>query len=40
MTLIDPKQNSLKSKNYKNLTIFREARDKEELFCSGVCNIF
>ena len=40
MTLIDVKQNSLKGKNYKNLTIFREARDKEELFCSGVCTIF
>ena len=40
MTLIDPKQNSLRGKNYKNYTIFREARDKEEVLCSGVCNIF
>ena len=40
MTLIDPKQNSLRGKNYKNYTIFREARDKEEVFCSGACNIF
>ena len=40
MTLIDVKQNSLRGKNYKNLTVMREASDKEELFCSGVCNIF
>ena len=40
MTLIDVKQNSLRGKNYKSLTIFREARDKEEILCSGVCNIF
>ena len=40
MTLIDPKQNSLRGKNYKNYTIFREARDKEEVLCSGACNIF
>ena len=40
MTLIDIKQNCLRGKNYKNLTIFREARDKEDMFCSGVCNIF
>ena len=40
MTLIDVKQNSLRGKNYKNYTIFREARDKEEILCSGVCNIF
>jgi len=40
MTLIDRKQNSLRGKNYKNYTIFREARDKEEVLCSGACNIF
>ena len=40
MTLIDVKQSSLRGKNYKNYTISREARDKEELLCSGVCNIF
>ncbi len=40
MTLIDIKQNCLRGKNYKKLTIFREARDKEDMFCSGVCNIF
>ena len=40
MTLIDPKQNSLRGKNYKNYTIFREARDKEEICCSGLCCIF
>ena len=40
MTLIDVKQNSLRGKNYKNLTIFREARDKEEILCSSACNIF
>ena len=40
MTLIDTKQNSIKSRFYKNQTVLREARDKEELFCSGLCNIF
>ena len=40
MTLIDIKQNCLRGKNYKKLTIFREARDKEDMFCSGVCNTF
>ena len=40
MTLIDQKQNSLRGKNYKTYTIFREARDKEEILCSGLCCIF
>ena len=40
MTLIDPKKNSLRGKNYKNYTIFREARDKEEICCSGLCYVF
>jgi hypothetical protein len=40
MTLIDTKQNSIKSRFIKNQTILREAKDKEELFCGGFCNIF
>ena len=40
MTLIDTKQNSIRSKYYKNQTILREAKDKEEIICSGLCNIF
>ena len=40
MTLIDTKQNSLKSKYYKKQTALLEARDKEELICFGFCNIF
>ena len=40
MTLIDTKQNSYKSRYYKNQTIFRESRDKEEIICSGLCNIY
>ena len=40
MTLIDVHQNSLRGNNYKNLTVFREARDKEQIFCSGLCNVF
>ena len=40
MTLIDIKQNSLRSKYHKSQTVFIEARDKEDLICSGLCNIF
>ena len=40
MTLIDTKQNSIKSRFIKNQTILREAKDKEELFCGGFCKIF
>ena len=40
MTLIDTKQNSLRSKYHKKQTAFIEARDKEELICSGACKIF
>ena len=40
MTLIDTKQNSYRSRYYRTQTIFRESRDKEELICSGLCNIF
>lgn len=40
MTLIDTKQNSIRSKFYKSQTIMREARDKEEAVCSGLCKIF
>ena len=40
MTLIDIKSNCIKTKNYKNYTIQREARDKEELICSGLCLLF
>ena len=40
MTLIDTKQNSIRSRNYKNQTIYLEAKDKEEIICSGLCNIF
>ena len=40
MTLIDIKSNCMKTKNYKNYTIQREARDKEELICSGLCLVF
>ena len=37
MTLYDSKESSLKSKNYKEYTINREAKDKIEMAC---CNIF
>ncbi len=37
MTFYDSKESSLKSKNYKEYTIKREARDKQEMTC---CNIF
>ena len=40
MTLIDTKQNSLRSKYYKKQTALIEARDKDEIICSGLCNIF
>ena len=40
MTLIDTKQNSIRSKFYKSQTIMREASDKEETVCSGLCIIF
>ena len=40
MTLIDTKQNSLRSKYHKKQTAFIEAKDKEELICSGACKIF
>ena len=40
MTLIDTKQNSIRSRNYKNHTIYLEAKDKENVICSGLCNIF
>ena len=40
MTLIDTKQNSLRSKYHEKQTAFIEARDKENLNCSGLCNIF
>ena len=40
MTLIDVKQKSIRGKNYKKYTIEREARDKEELFCSELCIMF
>ena len=40
MTLVDIKESSLRSKNYKNYTIYREARDKERVLCSGVRIIF
>ena len=40
MTLIDTKQNSLKSKYHKKQTVLLDARDKDELICSGLCNIF
>ena len=40
MTLIDVKQKSIRGKNYKKYTIEREARDKEELFCSELCLMF
>ena len=37
MTLVDINDKSFRSKNY---TIYREARDKEGIICSGLCNIF
>ena len=37
MTFYDSKESSLKSKNYKEYTINREAKDKIEMAC---CNIF
>ena len=37
MTIYNSKENCLKSKNYKEYTIKREARDKQEMTC---CNIF
>ena len=37
MTKYNSKENCLKSKNYKEYTIKREARDKQEMTC---CNIF
>ena len=40
MTLVDINDKSFRSKNYKNYTIYREARDKEGIICSGLCNIF
>ena len=40
MTLVDINQKSIRSKNYKDYTIYREARDKEGIICSGLCNIF
>ena len=39
MTIYHADDCSLKSKNSKNYTIKREARDKEGVLCSG-CNIF
>ena len=40
MTLVDINQKSIRSKNYKDYTIYREASDKEGVICSGLCNIF
>ena len=37
MTFYDSKESSLKSKNYKEYTINREAKDKIEMAC---CNVF